>query len=394
MNKLSTLSTILLLLLMSATTVFSQQITVDIPCTGATNPNSGFVTSSTKTFGHIWQGVSGANRGWARFDIQNFVPSNATITAADVVFWVETSSGSGTGNNFNFFTGNPGSLSVAQLNTAIGTTNTHGVGNPDYNPVGQKTRVINATGVTFLNTNKTVAVNLGFSKPSGNFGFRIHGSDGVGSGSTDIAKRPILRVTYTLPCSAPIVAATTVASTIGCTTASTGGNITDDGGCAVTERGVVYAISPTVPTTANSILTATGTTGVFTSNLTGLTANTTYIVRAYATNINGTTYGTQISFTTLPPPGQPTAITPTTACAGAATTFTTSATNSPTSYTWTLPAGWTGSSSTASISVTPNATSGDISVTATNTCGTSIVRATAITLSVPVAPTVNTITNP
>jgi hypothetical protein len=42
------------------------------------------------------------------------------------------------------------------------------------------------------------------------------------------------------------------------------------------------------------------TTGTYTSSLTGLTYNTTYYVRAYATNSVGTTYGNQISFTTIP----------------------------------------------------------------------------------------------
>ena len=40
--------------------------------------------------------------------------------------------------------------------------------------------------------------------------------------------------------------------------------------------------------------------GSYTSNLTGLTSNTTYYVRAYATNIAGTGYGNELSFTTTP----------------------------------------------------------------------------------------------
>ena len=41
-------------------------------------------------------------------------------------------------------------------------------------------------------------------------------------------------------------------------------------------------------------------TGTYTSSLTGLTANTLYYVRAYATNSVGTAYGNQVTFTTLP----------------------------------------------------------------------------------------------
>jgi len=80
-------------------------------------------------------------------------------------------------------------------------------------------------------------------------------------------------------------------------TATTGGNITNDGGTPVTQRGVVWSVSPN-PTTANNSTTNGTGTGSFTSNLTNLTANTTYYVRAYATNSAGTAYGNQVSFAT------------------------------------------------------------------------------------------------
>ncbi|MBU6331934.1 MAG: hypothetical protein KGQ80_05920, partial [Bacteroidetes bacterium] len=91
---------------------------------------------------------------------------------------------------------------------------------------------------------------------------------------------------------------TTAASAITATAASTGGNVTSDGGAAVTARGVVYGTAQN-PTTANST-TSDGTgTGAFNSTLTGLTASTLYYVRAYATNSAGTAYGNEVSFTTL-----------------------------------------------------------------------------------------------
>lgn len=96
----------------------------------------------------------------------------------------------------------------------------------------------------------------------------------------------------------PTLAATTAASSIATTTASSGGDITDDDGDAVTARGVCWNTTGT-PTTADSKTTDGTGTGVFTSNLTGLTANTTYYVRAYATNGGGTGYGAEVSFTTL-----------------------------------------------------------------------------------------------
>jgi parallel beta-helix repeat protein len=97
--------------------------------------------------------------------------------------------------------------------------------------------------------------------------------------------------------SIPTLAATTAASAITGTTATSGGNVTGDGGASVTARGVCWSTSPN-PTTANSKTTNGTGTGTFTSSLTGLTTNTLYYVRAYATNSAGTGYGTQISFTT------------------------------------------------------------------------------------------------
>ena len=89
------------------------------------------------------------------------------------------------------------------------------------------------------------------------------------------------------------------------TTATSGGNVTSDGGASVTARGVCWSTSSN-PTLANSH-TSDGTgTGTFVSSITGLTENTTYYVRAYATNSVGTAYGNEISFTTLFTPIVPT----------------------------------------------------------------------------------------
>jgi hypothetical protein len=90
---------------------------------------------------------------------------------------------------------------------------------------------------------------------------------------------------------------TTSASAVTATTATTGGNITSDGGATVTARGVCYATTQN-PTTSNTTVSGGTGVGAFTSNLTGLTTNTTYYVRAYATNSAGTNYGSQVSFTT------------------------------------------------------------------------------------------------
>jgi hypothetical protein len=98
----------------------------------------------------------------------------------------------------------------------------------------------------------------------------------------------------------PVQLATLTTSAVSSLTnisATSGGNITDDGGANITTRGVCYSIN-TNPTTADNITNDGNGTGSFTSNLSGLTTSTTYYVRAYATNSAGTAYGNELSFTT------------------------------------------------------------------------------------------------
>jgi hypothetical protein len=109
----------------------------------------------------------------------------------------------------------------------------------------------------------------------------------------------------------------------------TGSSVTADGGSAITERGVAYGTSPS-PTTANSKVTASGTTGSFNVSLTGLDAGTTYYARAYAINGVGTTYASS-DVTVLLVPG--TAATPTAASVSSSGfTVSWSATTGATSY--------------------------------------------------------------
>jgi hypothetical protein len=90
---------------------------------------------------------------------------------------------------------------------------------------------------------------------------------------------------------------TAAVTSIGTTTAASGGNVTSDGGAAVTDRGVCWSVS-SGPTIANPRTHDGAGTGSYVSQITGLSANTTYYVRAYATNSAGTSYGNQVEFKT------------------------------------------------------------------------------------------------
>ena len=107
-------------------------------------------------------------------------------------------------------------------------------------------------------------------------------------------------VTFTA-LNAPTVT-TQAATTITTTTATGNGTITSLGiPASLTDYGICWSSSSATPTTSDSKAGkgATTTTGAFTASLTGLTAGTTYYVRAYATNSAGTSYGSVVSFTTI-----------------------------------------------------------------------------------------------
>ena len=94
---------------------------------------------------------------------------------------------------------------------------------------------------------------------------------------------------------------TTIASLITTGGTTTGGIVTSSGTSTVTARGVAYGLAPNP--TISDCHTSDGTgVGPFTSTLTGLLANTTYFVKAYATSSVCTSYGSQVTFTTLSPP--------------------------------------------------------------------------------------------
>jgi len=81
------------------------------------------------------------------------------------------------------------------------------------------------------------------------------------------------------------------------TSAYSGGTIGSDGGSSVTQRGVVFDLVAGPTLTSNQTSDGVGT-GSYTSMMTGLTASTTYYVRAYANNAQGTAYGNELSFNT------------------------------------------------------------------------------------------------
>jgi pectin methylesterase-like acyl-CoA thioesterase len=97
----------------------------------------------------------------------------------------------------------------------------------------------------------------------------------------------------------PPTISTIPVSSISTTFITTGGTISSDGGAAVIDRGIVYSSTNSTPTISDTKAPNGTGSGSFTSQLTGLTAGTTYYIRAYATNSAGTSYGNILTFSTM-----------------------------------------------------------------------------------------------
>jgi uncharacterized protein (TIGR02145 family) len=185
------------------------------------------------------------------------------------------------------------------LNTALAAST-----NPtlDVNTVITPSITIATTGATGIGTatglpagvTASWSTNLitisGTPTATGTFNYMIPLTGGCGSvdatGTITVNAASLATLTTT---------AVSVVTDIG---ASSGGNITADGGAAITAKGVVWSTS-TLPTVSLSTKTTDGTgTGIFTSTISGLTASTKYYVRSYATNTSGTSYGSELDFTT------------------------------------------------------------------------------------------------
>jgi uncharacterized protein (TIGR02145 family) len=81
------------------------------------------------------------------------------------------------------------------------------------------------------------------------------------------------------------------------TSAWSGGKIVSYGGSFILERGICWNNLP-CPTISDNKITEPSEEIIFSSFITGLCANTTYYMRAFATNWSGTGYGNEESFTT------------------------------------------------------------------------------------------------
>jgi gliding motility-associated-like protein len=210
------------------------------------------------------------------------VQSPPTVTTTSSVTSITGSSGISGGN-----VSADGGQSVTERGLVYATSQTPTISNSKVTS-GAGTGTFTAT-MTGLNPGTTYYV-------------RSYATNSLGTGYGP-------QVSFTTSSVSPPTVTTTAISSITTNTATSGYTVTSTGGATVTAQGIVWNTSGT-PTTGSN-------TGTSSGSLTGLSNNTTYYVRAFATNSSGTSYGSQLSFLTFPTDPTSPAAAPSTICNGA-----------------------------------------------------------------------------
>ncbi|MEJ5964216.1 hypothetical protein [Pedobacter immunditicola] len=165
-----------------------------------------------------------------------------------------------------------------------------------YSSINTTPTISNSTAINIGNGTGTYSAPVSNLQINTTYYFRAFATNGAGT-----AYGSVMNFRTSLP-ALPSNVSTTFPSNITMTSASTGGSVTVDGGGSITARGVVYSNTTSSPTISNGSVVNSGTgLGGFTASLNNLQFNTTYYVRAFATNEAGITYGTAYSFKTSLP---------------------------------------------------------------------------------------------
>lgn len=246
------------------------------------NSNQEFNVENAASVEVNWKfaGVAPSNLNFENIKIIESVPptvSSGTISSSDV---------SATGVKLGWTKATDNSTNAVDLDYRVYQSTTNNIGtvsNMEANGTALGagfTKDINQFDVTGLSAATT-------------YYFNVLVKDALGNKTAYTQQQ----VTTLAALSAPTVVTAAAVSNLKARSVTLGGLVTSDGDATITERGIVYGTSAN-PTTANGKVTASGTTGAFNSNLSGLDPNTTYHYRAFATNAQGTSYGANYTFTT------------------------------------------------------------------------------------------------
>jgi hypothetical protein len=123
------------------------------------------------------------------------------------------------------------------------------------------------------------------------YGYASNSAGNASTSTNDFSTLPTIPAVSTQPVTGPFNVDGAIAN----------GTILSQGQATITSAGVCVSSTNQTPTTSDTIFTTTTTSGAFSIQMTGLTANQTYYVRAYATNAGGTAYGNVVTFITAQP---------------------------------------------------------------------------------------------
>ncbi|MTV48290.1 hypothetical protein GJ688_04740 [Heliobacillus mobilis] len=161
-------------------------------------------------------------------------------------------------------------------------------------PSTSDTKVTASSAVT-----GTFTVNLTGLEPATTYHYRAYATNSQGTSYG--ADQAFTTAPASNPQSVPTVTTDSTVSNVTAMGATVGGNVTSDGNATITERGIVVSTQTDPSTSDTKVAASSAAIGTFTVNLTGLEPATTYHYRAYATNNQGTSYGSDKTFTTVVP---------------------------------------------------------------------------------------------
>ena len=247
--------------------------------------------------------TSGTTASGSFTSVMNNLEENTTYY---VRAYATNSVGTGYGSVVTFTT--PVNVKMPQLTTAAITNLTYNTATSGGTITGNGGAVIAASGICWSKTNNTPTLadsTTAGTIASGSFTsmmdnleenttyyVRAYATNSAGTGYGNV-------VTFTTPVNITLPQLTTAAITnLTYNTATSGGTITGNGGATITASGICWSKTNNTPTLADSKTTGTTASGSFTSVMNNLDENTTYYVRAYATNSVGTGYGNVVTFTT------------------------------------------------------------------------------------------------
>lgn len=189
-------------------------------------------------------------------------------------------------------------LLLLALTSSISSNAQVGIGVTTANMAASAMLDVSSTTKGFLPPRMTYAQRNAIVTPGA--GLIVYCTDcGSNGGEAEFYNGTVWVSMFGLQGSLPTLAPTS-SITVGNASATSGGAILTDGGLTIYFRGVCWSTSSN-PTIALSTKTFDGTgTGCFSSAISGLTDNTTYYVRAYATNATGTGYGNEEVYTVIP----------------------------------------------------------------------------------------------